>query len=84
MCGVSFALALAGGSMTSQVVEYDPLDLESIAYACDSVITKATRELGWITIRKSLLDLVADNLPDVPLSTLKTALIVAGYGEYVR
>lgn len=60
-------------------VTYNPKDLQSIAHACDRVITHAKIDLGWPTIKNSLLDLVADNLPDVPLETLKIALVVAGY-----
>jgi hypothetical protein len=57
---------------------YDKLDLQSIAHACDKVVSDARRVLGHNLGGGSVLDLVADNLDDVPLETLKTALVVAG------
>lgn len=61
------------------VVEYNPLQLMSIARACRIVVLEAREALGDIP-RASLLDLVADNLTDVPLETLKAALVCAGVG----
>jgi len=57
---------------------YNRLDLMSIAHACDKVVSDARQALGYDLGGSSVLDLVADNLDDVPLETLKTALVVAG------
>jgi hypothetical protein len=58
-------------------VYYDRKDITSIAHACDAVVSRA--RLAFPNgLPGSVLDLVADNLPDVPLETLKTALVVAG------
>jgi hypothetical protein len=58
---------------------YDPRDLNSIASECRRVVLAARAEIGHIP-RAALLDLVADNLPDVPLNDLRAALVVAGVG----
>lgn len=58
---------------------YNRLSLDSIAHTCDRVISDARKALGYDLRGYSLLDLVADNLTDIPLETLKTALVVAGY-----
>ena len=58
---------------------YNRLDLMSVAHACREVVLRAERDLGKLP-RASYLDLCADNLEDVPLETLKCALVVAGVG----
>lgn len=60
------------------MIHYNRLDLTSIAHACDKVVSEARQALGYDLGGFSVLDLVADNLPDVPLETLRTALVVAG------
>ncbi len=57
---------------------YDRLDILSIAHACDSVIASAPKTGKAWRLSGSLLELVASVMVDVPLETLKTALIVAG------
>ena len=58
---------------------YDRLDILSIAHACDEVVARASaNDKDW-RLSESLLELVACNLIDVPLETLKTALVIAGY-----
>ncbi len=58
---------------------FDRLNLMSIAEACRVVVLRAEKDLGKLP-RASYLDLVADNLEDVPLETLRCALVVAGVG----
>ena len=58
---------------------YNPLNLMSVALECRRVVLAAEKDLGKLP-RASYLDLVADNLPDMPLETLKCALVVAGVG----
>ncbi len=60
-------------------MNYNPLDLMSVAAECRRVVLAARADLGDIP-RAMLLDLVADNLPDMPLDTLRAALVVAGVG----
>lgn len=58
---------------------YDRLDILSIAHACDEVVARANaKDRDW-RLSDSLLELVASNLLDVPMETLKTALVIAGY-----
>lgn len=57
---------------------YDRLNLESIAAECRRVVLAAKAEIH--IERAQYLDLCADNLPDVPLETLRAALVVAGVG----
>ncbi len=60
-------------------MNYNPLNLMSIAGECRRIVLAAEKDLGPLA-KKSYLDLVADNIPDVPLETLKAALVVAGVG----
>ncbi len=55
------------------------LDLMSIARECRRIVLHAEKALGPLP-KKSYLDLVADNLSDVSLADLKSALVVAGVG----
>ena len=57
----------------------DPLNLMSIAEECRRIVLAAKADLPNLS-RVSYLDLVADNIPDVPLATLRAALVVAGVG----
>ncbi len=57
---------------------YDRLDILSIAHACDAVVARAPADSKAFRLAGNLLELVASILVDVPLETLKTAMIVAG------
>ncbi len=56
-------------------------DLERLARLCRHIVEAAQRDLGEGLLGKSKLDLVADRLPDMDLSSLRSALVVAGYGH---
>lgn len=60
-------------------MEYNRLDLMSIAGVCRQIVLAAEKDLGPLK-KATYLDLVADNIPDVPLETLRAALVVAGVG----
>ena len=64
---------------TSSDMEYVPQSLTEIAAECRAIVLAAEKALGPI-VKAQYLDLVADNIPDVPLATLRAALIVAGVG----
>lgn len=60
-------------------MNYDPMDLISVAKECRRIVLSAESELGPLP-KASYLDLVADNITDVSLADLKSALVIAGVG----
>lgn len=70
-------LCLSDNVIGEHTMTYDRLNLESIAHECMRVYTACTAENADL-FGGSLLDLLADNLPDVPLRTLVDAIVVAG------
>ena len=58
---------------------HTPPLLMDLAQQCRAIVIRAREDLGEIP-RAALLDLVADNIPDVPLRTLQDALVCAGVG----
>lgn len=56
-----------------------PRQLMDIAAECRAIVLRARADLGDIP-RAQLLDLVADNIPSVPLDDLRAALVCAGVG----
>lgn len=72
---------LALGTMNALKVgmTYDKLNILSIATECRRIVLAAESDLGPLP-KASYLDLVADNIEDVPLETLRAALVVAGVG----
>lgn len=52
--------------------------LERLAAICRAIIERAQQDLGADLLGLSPLDLVADQLPDIPLRALEDALVVAG------
>lgn len=56
-----------------------PPKLEEVAKKCRRVIEKAKKDLGEDLMGYSMLDLVADQIPNLPLRTLEDALVVSGY-----
>ena len=57
----------------------DQTHLMSVALECRRIVLAAEKALGPLP-KKQYLDLVADNIPNVPLETLRAALVVAGVG----
>lgn len=55
---------------------------DSLIALCRSIVCKAEADLGPLP-KASYLDLVADNVPNVPLATLRDALKHAGVGYVV-
>jgi hypothetical protein len=53
--------------------------LTELAEMCKEIIESARADLGYDLGGFSMLDLVADNIPGVPLRTLDEALVVAGF-----
>jgi hypothetical protein len=73
------AQVLATGAWLDPEGFSPPPTLMAIAEDCRAIVKKAEAELGPLP-KKGYLDLVADNLPRVPLETLKAALVCAGVG----
>lgn len=65
------------GRMGGMSMSYDRLNLESIAAECGRVYDRCAAD-NMNLFGGSLLDLLADNLPDVPLRTLVDAIVVSG------
>lgn len=61
-----------------------PSKLISIARKLRRLYIRARRTLGPDLAGRSMLDLAADHLPDLPLRTLQDALVVAGLREDER
>lgn len=56
-----------------------PVKLLCLSSKCKAIVDKATESLGNDLAGHSIIDLVADNLPNEPLETLVDALVVAGF-----
>ena len=56
--------------------------LESLAKKCGKKIQKAVDDLGPNLRGYSVLDLVADQIPNASLQNLKAALVYLGYVRY--
>jgi hypothetical protein len=56
----------------------NPIGLTRLATICSAIIKRAKEDLGSDLLGLSPLDLVADQLPDIPLRALQDALVVAG------
>jgi len=65
--------------MANEPYKLAPTQLMDVARECRRIVLNAERELGKLP-RASYLDLVADNIPDVSLDDLRSALVVAGVG----
>jgi hypothetical protein len=55
---------------------------QNLIAACSRIYNAAAADLGPDLGGGSVLDLVADNLPRVPLADLKVALARAGFTKY--
>lgn len=62
---------------TSGMTIYDPLDLMSVARAVRAVYDNCAAQNADL-FGGSMLDLAADNIPDVSLADLKLAIVVSG------
>lgn len=61
---------------------YDPSnDIAALARECRRIVL-AARAAGVLVTRAQMLDLVADQLPDIALVTLREALSRAGVGYW--
>lgn len=56
-----------------------PRLLIDVANECRAIVLRAESALGPLP-KATYLDLVADNIPDVSLSDLRSALVIAGVG----
>jgi hypothetical protein len=61
-----------------------PRTLLDLAAQCRAIVLKAQEVLGDDLEGFSMLDLVADKIPDAPLNDLETALVVAGFSYRPR
>lgn len=66
-------------STCDEMRRYNRLQLMSIAKECRRIVL-AARADGIEFNREQMLDLVADNIEDVSLDTLRVALVIAGVG----
>lgn len=58
-------------------------DLEELVKQCREIVQRAQNDLGMNLGGFSTLDLVADQLPDFPLSDLNAALAAAGIPHFI-
>lgn len=63
-----------------QLFHCDWLQLMSVAHACRDIVLSAQADGICFNRAQMLLDLVADTLDDIPLETLRCALVCAGVG----
>ena len=63
---------------TGKYIKDTPLSLLQLAHTARKVHKAAVRDLGEGLGGGSVLDLLADNMPQVPLTTLRHVIVVAG------
>lgn len=64
--------------------EHIPTQLTDIAAKCREIVLRAQEALGPDLGGMSMLDLVADQITDLPLRTLEDALVIAGVNYKVK
>ena len=76
---VHAVVGISAGTRVAVGESMNKLDLMSIAAECRRIVLAAKADLPDLRPAQ-YLDLVADNIEDVPLETLRAALVVAGVG----